>query len=91
MVEHWCGGTWKPGTVGACPDHARSGRAPNLTPYNQRTHVTTEGVASTGQVSPKGTVAHREHFDGRVDAKASVKPVTVNLSELKEQYERRRS
>ena len=83
MIEHYCGGRWRPGPVSACPDHRRPGRAPNVTPFNQRTHTVTEGVASTGQVSPKGTVSHREHFDGRVDAKATVKPVTAKLSELR--------
>jgi len=83
MVEHWCGNRWRPGPVTECVFHYRPGRAPNVTPYNQRSHITVEGVASTGQVSPKGTVAHKEHFDGRVDAHATVKPVTLKLSELR--------
>ncbi len=83
MVDHYCQGDWIQGPVNACTDHARQGRALNLTPYDQRTHTTVEGVATTGQVSPKGTVAHTEHFDGRVDATASVKPVAVKLSDLR--------
>lgn len=34
------------------------------------TKVTVAGVAKTGTVGPKGLVKHREHWDGRVDAKA---------------------
>ncbi len=84
MVEHWCGDGWKLGPVTACPDHVRPGRALNLTPFDGRSNTTVEGVAKTGQTSPKGTVAHTEHFDGHVDAKASVKPVSAKLSDLKE-------
>ena len=83
MIEHWCRGAWKPGAVAACPGHPRSGRALNLTPFDQRSNVTIEGVAQTGQVSPKGTVAHREWFDGHTDAKASVRSVTAKLSEMR--------
>ena len=88
-MEHWCADRWKPGPVAACEGHARRGRAPNLTAFGSRTHTITEGVAASGQVSPKGTVAHREHWDGRVDAKATVKPVTAKLSDLRRQHERR--
>ena len=42
--------------------------------YKQSTRERTEGVATTGQVSPKGTVTHRDHWDGRVDA--TVRPAT---------------
>jgi hypothetical protein len=84
VIEHWCEDRWRPGAITECSvSHRRRGRAPNVTPYNQRTNTVTEGVASTGQISPKGTVAHREHFDGRVDAHANVQPVTVKLSELR--------
>ena len=88
MVEHMCNGRWVAGPVVACGDHPRPGRALNLAPFNQRTHVTTEGVAATGQVSSKGTVSHREYFDGRMDAKARVRPVTAKLSDLRRQHER---
>lgn len=36
--------------------------------YKNRKHLVTEGVAKTGEVSPKGTVTHAEHWDGRVAA-----------------------
>lgn len=36
--------------------------------YNKRKHRTVEGVARTGEVSPQGTVAHTEDWDGRVAA-----------------------
>lgn len=85
MIEHWCGGRWQPGAVLECAlGHVRRGRAPNLTPFAGRTHTVTEGVASTGQVSSKGTVAHREHFDGRVDATVNPRPVSVSLFKTKE-------
>ena len=80
MIEHLCQGSWRPGPVAACPDHARAGRALNLSPFGQRSSVTTEGIASTGQVSPKGTVAHREWFDGHVDATARPRPVSYKLA-----------
>ncbi len=35
-----------------------------------RVRVTTEGVAATGETSPKGTVTVREAWDGRVAAAA---------------------
>ena len=89
MVEHMCRGSWAPGPVAACLNHARPGRALNLDPFDQRTNTITDGIASTGQMSPKGTVAHTEHFDGRVDATASVRPVTAKLSDLRRQHERR--
>lgn len=85
MVEHMCNGRWVAGPIHACPNHLPIGRALNLTPFDQRTNVVTEGVAKTGQTSPKGTVAHTEHFDGRVDATASVRSVTAKLSELRRQ------
>ena len=83
MVEHLCKGSWVPGPIAECGNHRRQGRALNLSPLASRHNVVTEGVAKTGQVSPKGTVAHREWFDGRVDAKASPRPVSVKLSDLK--------
>lgn len=83
MVEHWCHRSWQPGPVSGCDAHPRPGRALNLTPYDQRSYVTVDGVAKTGQVSPKGTVAHKEWFDGHVDAKASPRSVTAKLSDLR--------
>ncbi len=45
--------------------------------YKQSTNTTVEGIAVTGQVSPKGTVEHTEHWDGRIDATA--KPAAFGL------------
>ena len=83
VIEHLCEGEWRLGAVASCPRHAHRGRALNLIPFDQRSNVILEGVAKTGQVSPKGTVAHREWFDGHVDAKASVRSVTAKLSEMR--------
>jgi hypothetical protein len=47
----------------------------SVAPLAERNNVVVEGVAKTGQVSTKGTVAHREWFDGHVDANASPRPV----------------
>lgn len=43
--------------------------------YQTRTNRTTEGRARTGEVSPKGLVAHTEHWDGRVAADAAPGPI----------------
>ena len=75
MVEHRCAGEWIDGPVVACPYHSHQGRTRDLRPFDQRNNVVVEGVAKTGQVSPKGTVAHREWFDGQVDANARPRPV----------------
>jgi len=88
MVEHYCRGGWAPGPIAECGNHRFQGRALNLTPFATRQNVVTEGIAKTGQVSPKGTVAHREWFDGRVDAKASPRPVIAKLSEMRKQHGR---
>ena len=39
--------------------------------YKLRKHRTTEGVASTGEISPKGTVSHVEDWEGRIAAEAA--------------------
>ena len=88
MTEHFCGDRWVAGPSNECAEHSRSRARPSVAPLNERNRVTTEGVASTGQVSSKGTVAHREWFDGRIDAKANVRPVTAKLSDLRRQHER---
>ena len=36
--------------------------------YKKRTRRTVAGVAKTGEISPKGLVAHTEHWDGRIAA-----------------------
>lgn len=84
-MEHFCQGKWTAGPVTACASHSLRGRALNLAPFHQRTNVVTEGVAQTGQVSDKGTVSHKEHFDGRMDAVARVRPISVKLSDLRRQ------
>lgn len=66
-----------------CGKHNIISERPSTLPLNQRNHVTVEGVASTGQVSPKGTVKHREWLNGRVDGKANVRPLSVKLSEFR--------
>lgn len=45
--------------------------------YKDRTHSTTEGIASTGQVGEKGTVTQTEHWDGSTDA--TVRPGSVGV------------
>lgn len=40
------------------------------TGYKKSSRRVVEGVAKTGEVSPKGLVAHTEHWDGRVAAEA---------------------
>ncbi len=45
--------------------------------YKTSTRDRTEGVASTGQVSKKGTVTHTDHWDGRMDA--TVRPKALGL------------
>lgn len=91
MVEHWCDKGWVRGSVTECGRHQLVRGVPSVAPLSERNHVTTEGVASTGQTSKKGTVSHREWFDGRVDAKARVKPVTAKLSDLRREANRGRS
>jgi len=87
-MEHLCGDVWRPGSLTECTGHGMVRSRPSTAPLSERNQVTVEGVASTGQVSPKGTVAHREWFDGRVDAKASVRPVTAKLSDLRREHGR---
>lgn len=41
----------------------------------QRTNTVTEGVAKSGEVSPKGTVEHTEDWEGRIVAR--VAPATI--------------
>lgn len=39
--------------------------------YKLRKHRVTEGVAESGEVSPKGTVSHIEDWEGRIAAEAA--------------------
>lgn len=43
----------------------------------QKVNRTVEGRAKTGEVSPKGLVAHTEDWEGRVAAEAA--PATIRL------------
>lgn len=36
--------------------------------YKVRKHYVTDGIARSGEVSPKGTVTHAEDWEGRVSA-----------------------
>lgn len=44
-----------------------------------KTKDTIWGVASTGQIAPEGTVTLREHWDGRVDAIVSPRPIRLRI------------
>lgn len=48
--------------------------------YKTSTQSTTDGVATTGQVSPRGTVEHVEHWNGRVDAVVRPKALGLKLT-----------
>jgi hypothetical protein len=43
--------------------------------YGKKTNTVVEGVAKTGEISPKGTVAHTEDLEGRVSVLAA--PSTI--------------
>jgi hypothetical protein len=43
--------------------------------YAKKTNTVVEGVAKTGEISPKGTVAHTEDLEGRVAVLAA--PATI--------------
>ncbi len=75
MIEHRCQGKWVPGSLTECGDHRPVRRVVSVAPLAERNNIVVDGVAQTGQVSPKGTVAHREWFDGHVDATARPRPV----------------
>ena len=91
MVEHHCAGVWIDGPVIVCPHHIRQGQVRDVRPFNVRNNVVVEGIAKTGQMSQKGTVKHREWYDGHVDAKASVRPISMKVSELRRLSNERRS
>lgn len=50
------------------------------TDYAKRKRLKVEGVAKSGEVSPRGTVEHEEDWEGRVSATA--KPATLHLKRL---------
>jgi hypothetical protein len=55
-------------------------QAPGQLTLKQSTNRVVEGVAKTGEVSPKGTVAHIEDWDGRVAAEANPSAMHYALS-----------
>ena len=42
-----------------------------LAKYRRQTNTKVEGVAKSGQISPKGLVAHTEDWEGRITAAAA--------------------
>ena len=87
MTEHFCSDGWRDGPVGSCSDvcHVHRGvSAPDVSPYTDaaRSRLRVDGVAKSGQVSPKGTVEHTDYWSGRVAAKAKPAPVSLNLWRL---------
>lgn len=42
---------------------------------NKRQHTVTEGIARTGEISPKGVVSHTEDWDGRIRADVGPTPI----------------
>jgi hypothetical protein len=48
--------------------------------YKKRTRITVDGLAATGQVSPQGTVTHREHWDDSMDAIVTPQPVSLAVA-----------
>ena len=57
-------------------------KAPAFLPegYKQSTRVRVDGIAATGQTSPKGVVKHRDHWDGSMDALVIPQPVSVSAN-----------
>ncbi len=48
--------------------------------YKKRTNRVVTGIAKTGEVSSKGTVAHTSHWDDRVDAEVAPAGIHYGLS-----------
>lgn len=44
---------------------------------NKRRHTTTEGIAKTGEMSPKGVVSHTEDWEGRIAADIGAVPMRL--------------
>lgn len=67
-----------------------------LARYRQATNTTVEGIAGSGQVSPKGLVAHTEDSEGRISVTAAPSAIryirepdgTVRPMTLKEMVDR---
>ena len=49
-----------------------------------RTNITTEGIATTGEEHPRGTVSHKEYWDGRVAAMARPAPIHYGYNDAGE-------
>jgi len=52
-----------------------TGKTPRGVNPDHDTNTVTEGVATTGQLSPRGTVTHTEHWDGHIDATVTPRPI----------------
>lgn len=48
--------------------------------YKKKTRIRVDGLAATGQVSPQGTVTHRDHWDGSMDAIVTPQPVQLSVA-----------
>ena len=83
MTEHLCHGEWTEGGISVCPSHATQVHAADVRPFDdQRTRLRIDGIATTGQVSDKGTVEHLDYYSGRVAVKAKPAAINVVLKDL---------
>ena len=83
MTEHLCDGEWTNGTVASCGSHTTQTTAADTSPFDdRRTRLRVDGIAKSGEVSPKGTVEHLDYYSGRVAATAKPTPVNVVLKDL---------
>ena len=83
VVDHLCNKLWRSGSVGGCSKHTQRGQsAVDVRPYDdERTRDRTEGIASTGQESNKGTVTHTDYWSGKLSVVDRPATVKVNLRE----------
>ncbi len=84
MTKHMCRGSWTDGPVRDCEHHVSRGTsAPDVRPFDdRRTRLRIEGVAKTGQTSPKGTVEHLDYWSGRMAVTAKPAPISVKLFDM---------
>ena len=84
MTEHLCRDSWIDGPVSQCERHGlKQTSARDVRPLDdRRTRLRVDGVAKTGQVSPKGTVEHLDYYSGRMAVTAKPTPVRVKMMEL---------
>jgi hypothetical protein len=67
----------------SCAAHRTQVPAADVRPFDdRRTRLRIDGIARTGQTSPKGTVEHVDYYSGRVAATAKPSSVNVVLKEL---------